>query len=76
MKALHQPNNTNNVYILFDLILASVSFNYIWHIYKLKNKEKVGIGIKKWTSSICLTELIKRKRSGWEKSFLINIRFE
>lgn len=46
VKALHQPNNTNNVYILFDLILASVSFNCIWHIYKLKNKEKVGLGIK------------------------------
>lgn len=47
VKALHQPNNTNNVYILFDLILASDSLNYIWHIYKLKNKEKVGLGIKK-----------------------------
>lgn len=46
MKALHQENSRNNVYILFDLILASVSFNYIWHIYKLKNKERVGIGIK------------------------------
>lgn len=77
VKALHQPNNTNNVYILFNLILASVSLNYIWHIYKLKNKEKVGLGIKKkWSSFISPTELIKRKRLGWEKSFLINIIFE
>lgn len=45
VKALHQPNNTNNVYILFDLTLAFVSFNYIWHIYKLKNKGKVGLGM-------------------------------
>lgn len=46
VKALHQPNSTSNVYSLFDLILASASFNYIWHISKLNNKEKVGLGMK------------------------------